>query len=130
MSQYDYMIGTTALNMVNLETLFAANRGTFTAHADPVDYAKIVQLGDGSQRGLGWLQTQWHFDYLSLTHYALLKAYCSGLSASVYIKTRKNDGTFGVYTARMLWPEQEPERGSSAIVLDINIKFIQLVEVV
>jgi hypothetical protein len=130
MSQYSYEIGTTALNMVNLETLFTSNRGIYTAHADPVDYSKIVQLGDGSKRGLGWLQTTWHFDYLSLAHYSLLKAYCPALAASVYIQTRKNDGTFAVYTARMLWPEQEPERGSSAIVLDINIRFIQLVEVV
>lgn len=127
MSQYDYQIGATAETMVNLETLFVSTRGIFTAHADPVDYSKPTRRGNGSVQGNGWLQTVWHFDYLSLTHYNLLKAYCTGLSADVFIKTRKNDGTFAVYTATMLWPEKEPERASSAVVQDITINFIKLV---
>lgn len=124
---YDYQIGTAPGNMVNLETLFASVRGIYTAKADPVDYSQPTRLGDGSLKGNGWLQTTWHFDYLSLANYNVLKGYCSGLSSQVYIRTRSNDGTFATYTATMLWPEKEPERGSSLVVMDISIKFIKLV---
>lgn len=126
-AQYDYQIGTALGTMTNLETIFASTRGIYTAKADPVDYSQPTRLGDGSLKGNGWLETTWHFDYLSLTNYNLLKAYCPALSSNVYIKTRNNAGTFAIYTATMLWPEKEPERGSSSIVMDISIKFIKLV---
>jgi hypothetical protein len=53
--------------------------------------------------------------------------YCSGLSAVVYINTRKNDGTYQVYKTTMIWPPEEPEYIGGKL-LDITVEFRALAE--
>ena len=61
-----------------------------SAGNSPIVYSKPVNLGDASVRGLGWLTTSWHWDFLSQAQYTQLKGLCSDLSAQVYIKTKNN----------------------------------------
>jgi hypothetical protein len=127
MPLYDYQLGSTFAGMQNIESILTPVRPgqNYAPKHDPVDYSQIVSLGNGEKRGSGWLRTAWHWNYLPLSRYTTLKTYCTGLSASVFIKTKKNDGTYQVYTATMLWPEKEPEPDAN-VVKDITIEFIKL----
>jgi hypothetical protein len=122
---YSYQIGTSYGTLANLETLatpVSAPRHTLLV------YSKPTPLSDGSVRALGWPTTTWHWDFLTQAQYTALRAYCSGLSAVVYINTKKNTAAYQTYRATMLWPEQEPEYTAGKL-LDITVKFVAMAEV-
>jgi hypothetical protein len=87
-----------------------------------MEYASVVTLGDGTTRNLGWLRQTWHWTMLSESMRNALYAYVG----SVYVYTRKNDGSFGYYTGTLVWPEKEPEHLANR-VLDLNIELRELV---
>lgn len=123
MPVYEYKIGTTALNMVNLESLTVP---LFAPKHKRIEYSKPTTTGDGQVKGLGWLTTAWHWDFMTQAQYTQLKTYCSGLSASVFINTKDNTGAYKTYAAIMLWPPVEPEHDAGRL-LDVNIQFRALV---
>jgi hypothetical protein len=125
-SVYEYKIGTTYEGMVNVEELTVP---VFAPKHDPIKFTSPVTLGDGQVRGLGWLTTRWHWDFITQAQYTQLKSFCTGLSASVFINTRDNTGAYKTYTAIMVWPAEEPERTNNK-VLDFNLEFRALVEYV
>lgn len=104
---HNYEIGTTYVGMENLGDLTVpvpAPKGDF------VDYSRRVDLGDGTVRGLGFAVGYWRWNNgLTRAQRDQLKAFCSGASASVYIRTRKNDSedAYSYYTAVMVWPQEE-----------------------
>ena len=124
-----YKIGTTALNMVDVETVIDSWGSMFYPRSENIDYPVQHQLGSGGARFAGNPYTAWNWDFLPVTdYYALLTAYCAGASAEVYITTRKNGNTFAVFTATMVRPEKEPERYTSTRLKEIRIEFRNLVE--
>lgn len=123
MPLYEYEIGTTYGGMANVESLttpLSAPRATAP------DYSQPIELASGGVRGGGWLTATWSWDVLTQDEYDQMRSFCSGKSASVYIKTRKDDYTYQVYTAEMVWPEQ-PQRVAGR-VLDFVLRFRQMVE--
>jgi len=102
-----YEIGTTYVGMKNLGSLTVpvpAPKGDF------VDYSRRVNLGDSTVRGLGYARGFWRWnDGLERTQRDQLKAFCSGASAAVFIRTRRNDNSdeYKYYTTVMIWPEEE-----------------------
>ena len=111
------------VRLANLETALGlpAPHGLFTAYSQPIG------LGNGLVRGAGWQTAEWQWGFISRAHRDLLRAYCPGASASVYIKTRTNDSAdaFAIYAAKMLWPQQEdPQAGRR---LEFSLKFQGLV---
>jgi len=109
-----YQIGTTAVNLVSLESL-----GVPIPKASPAKYSKYLDLGDGTVRGAGWLTAEWRFAYLSHAQRAALKAYCSGSSAAVYVQTLAEDGTYLKYSAVMVWPQ-----GINGMRADMLVDFV------
>jgi hypothetical protein len=116
-----YKIGTTAGNIAAIDTLFSSPRDC-EPHGDPIDYAESVELGDGTRRGMGWLRQNWHWDFLSESMRNSLFA----LMGPVYICTRMNSGSFGYFTAELVWPQTEPEHYANR-VLDLTIELRKLV---
>ena len=116
MSMPVYRIGTTSGNMVSLESL-----GIPLPKAAIVDYAEYITLGDGTNRGTGWLCCEWRWAHLTLTQLAALRAYCTGESAAVYIQTLTETGTYAVYTATMVWPVRKPPKVD--FVMDFAVEF-------
>lgn len=119
----DYRIGLTAGTMTTLATLGVTDPDPLPAH-----YAETIVLGDGTQRGAGWLQAEWRWQRLYLSELLALQAYCPGESASVYIKTLKRGGGFQAYTATMVWPQIEPAYRGDCYD-DFVIEFRELVAV-
>ena len=97
----EFKIGTTLGGMTALEDL-----------ATPMDlpqweyfpYSKLVLLGDGSTRGLGLPKILWVFPILEVAQISQLRTFCSDASASVYIRSKKQDGNYASFLATMIWP--------------------------
>lgn len=122
---YDFEIGTAIDNMVNVETLdggkMPAPRAPYRVYTEP------IELGSGAIRGAGYPSVVWRWGFLTQDQRDILRAYCTGASADVYIKTSGVDSAdaYAVYSAVMVWPEEEDRQASRRT--DFAIEFRKLV---
>lgn len=129
MADYQYAIGTSADNLQNLEDDLEIT----PPHPAPYkEWATTYEAGDGKTHGDGWPSVIWNWDILLATYIGILRTYCTGKSASVYIKTLNADlVTYGTYSAIMHWPVMPDDftyRPGRA-VLNFSIQFTHLEEV-
>lgn len=103
----DFEIGETLETMTNLEELVVP---LVPPKSQFIPYARVVNLGDGGKRGVGFPIAIWEFSLIGLEERNQLKEFCPGASADVYIRTKKNDDTYGDYSAKMIWPEGIEDR--------------------
>ena len=134
MTVYSYAIATFAAGtgaLANLETLTGLTRpphSIFTLY--PVEYTG----GDGRTVGDGQPTCTWTFDSLSQAQVNALRAFVlSGAtylqSASVYITTRKDDGTYSNFLAWLHWPRDfHTKRVLGGYYEGIEITFTNLVQ--
>lgn len=93
-------------------------------YIDPMEYSQPTILGNGTTKNLGWLQQNWHWEFMSDAQCVTLRAYIG----AVNILTRNNAGSFVEYTGVLVWPEREPEHRTGR-VLDVTVKIIKLTPV-
>lgn len=105
MSVASFEIGTTYAGRVNVETLSTSKKcmapaSTLLAYAESVTMASGVSVGRGSP------SVRWSWlGFLPADMFAALRVICPGASASVIIRTLKEDyTTYGYYSAIMTWP--------------------------
>jgi hypothetical protein len=98
----------TALVAGNVETIGAAvnlkaPHGIFKPAVDSIN------LGNGLARSIGRPVAAWSWGFLTQAQRNILRAFCTGKSARVYITTRVNDSSdvYVTYDAVMLWPDEE-----------------------
>lgn len=115
---YNYEIGTTTGTggtgaLANLQAL--PTPVSYPKHAYQ-PYSRMVDTGDGGQRGLGYPIVTWHWDasgsdYITRAQRDQLRTFCTTASAPVYIRTRINDDTdaYHYIQAQMIWPLEEPK---------------------
>lgn len=123
MALYSYEIGATGPGLVNVESLtvpLPAPKGIFQ------DYTEVIELGDGTVRGVGFPAAVWRWGFLTQAQRDQLRTFCTGASNEVYIKTRTNDSadSYGLYTAVMVWPTEEKDAQRR---LDFAVLFRHLV---
>ncbi len=117
----EFAIGTTLAGMQALSAMsIPAPQSTFRP------YSTDIRLGDGTMRGMGFPVATWHWGFLSAAQRDVLKAFCAGQSALVYLRTTKDNMVFDDYQAVMVWPTEE-ERAAGR-VLDFTLEFHRLVE--
>lgn len=124
MTQSLYALGL-AMTPTNIESLTVSvmpPKSTFSP------YASTVDLADGSKRGIGAPIATWHWDFLPQIMRDQLRAFCTGSSADVYIRTLTKDNamSFKYYFAKMFWPVTSEETAATRR-LDFTITFGQLV---
>jgi hypothetical protein len=129
MADYEYSIGTSPGALNNLED----DLGIPPPHPAPFrEWAATYEAGDGRTHGDGWPSVVWTWTILLAPYIGILRTYCSGKSATVYIKTLKADlTTYGTYSAIMHWPTMPDDftyRPGRA-VLDFSLQFTHLEEV-
>ena len=118
----DYKIGTTLLGMTALGSL-----------PEPVDDGPIIsdvlydrqKLGNGQYQEIGLGKCTWKWPLLTYAQLAQLRSFCSGASASVFIRTVPDKSapiTYANYSAVMVWPEKDPEM-KAGLVYDFVLTF-------
>ncbi len=115
-------IGSSLASMVYLSTFFGDLRDR-EPRVMPMQYSNFYSAGDGTRPGVGWFVQKWLFGRLTEHYWDHLKAF---KNTQVWVTTRKNDGTYGNYTAIAIFPDEEPEHWSGR-VLDAEITFKALV---
>lgn len=115
-------LGTTELNIQTMDAL-----GLLDPLTNFQEFSQSANRADGLASGLGWSLIAWRWGFMTLTDRAILKAYCTGKSAQVYIASPKNDGTTGTFRAVMIWPDTESINND--ITNDLQISFRVLEEI-
>ena len=97
--------------LVNVETICTDAQ---PPKGDYQPWSVSLPTGDGLARGLGRPLAQWRWnagaaDYISRVMRDALRAYCSGKSARVYIRTRTFESAdkFATFQAALIWPDKE-----------------------
>lgn len=120
---YSYEIGSTSTttNLAALTVPVVYPKSSYKP------FSQYISLGDGSVKGAGWVEATWHWDYITRTQRDQLKTFCSGASATVYIRTRTNGSTdaYAYLTGVLIWPEEEEK--DAHVRRDFDIKFVRLV---
>lgn len=114
----EFKIGTTSGNMAYLGNLTTPVPAPLAEHAN---WGETIDLESGGVLAGGSTPHIWKFGVLSQAQRDQLKAFCAGASATVFIRTKTNAGTYAVYQAIMYWPQNE--RRDSGWYLDTQIKF-------
>ncbi len=136
----ELMIGTFAGGVSGMVAISSLGQGAYSSAislgsftVDPVHRSKVIALGDGSQKEMGWLQAAWHINGLRAEQYTALIAYKSAHTTQLYIRTLKNDSSaFGNYLVLSHWPVK-PARGDptaveAGVVQDFEIIFTMMEE--
>ena len=118
---YPVQIGLTVGTMQTMSALSVED-----PQPTPTHYSQLLDLGDGSPRGMGWKRCYWRWAYIDVGDVQTLQTYCPGESATVYIKTVGRSAGMEVYQALMVWPQVEPAEVSN-IYEDFVIEFRKLI---
>lgn len=122
---FDFRISTVSSgSMVKLENL-----------ATPVDYPKSTYtpysdeapMVSGIVRGIGYPVATWTWGIITRAQRDMLRTFCPGKSAWVYIRTRTMDSSdsYANFYGVMVWPTQQEERDiERRINLSITFKFL------
>jgi len=114
---------------ISLTTSMTALSALTTPVPDPEQefspFSGEKDLGDATQRGLGFPMAVWHWKFLTSAQYAQLRTFCAGKSASIYIKTPNDANTFTKYTCVVIWPQRVKRDAGRAI--DVTLGFRLLV---
>lgn len=119
---YSYGLGTT-FPPTNVEDLsINPPKGRF------YEASVFNDKSDGHVAGHGSAYAVWEFGILTQTMINALRVICPGYSANVYIRTRRNDGSFEDYSAIMLWParDQMDKRNFGGRYIGLEFQFRQL----
>lgn len=121
---YLYAIGSTSTttNVEQLTTPLPPPKSTYHGGADEID------LGNGAVRLAGWVNVEWHWGFLTRSQRDQLRTFCTGASATVFIRTRTNDtaDSYAYLTGQMIWPSLAEERDAGRRI-DFTIRFRNLV---
>jgi hypothetical protein len=125
MALKDYEIGSTSstTNVEDLTTPLPPPRGLYNEYSAP------TELASGKVRGGGWTEATWTFDFLTSAQLAQLRTFCTGKSATVYIRTLDDSETYPNYvykTGVMVWPDGSLRKQNGKF-LDVVIRFRALV---
>ena len=124
MTQYLFEIGTTVstTNLESLSTKVIPPKSTFTP------YTSVQTMDDGHDVGIGAPTASWKWTELFQTHRDMLRKFCPGASATVFIRTYTKDNAMAPrrYQAVMHWPVMTEETDTGRR-MDFEIKFTDLV---
>lgn len=127
-NRYLFMIGTTMTggadpitNLEELTTPITPPKSTFS------QYASVVELADGSKRGVGAPVATWHWGFLSREMRDQLRHFCTEVSSVVYIRTytKDNAGAPKYFLCQMSWPVTGEETDATKAI-DFTVEFKQM----
>ena len=105
--------------MVNVETL-----GLEPPKSAFLPWLESVNLGNGRARGAGRPKALWTWGFTTRAQRDILRAFCTGKSAAVFIRTRKNDtaDAYVTYSGVLIWPDSEERDAGRRINFSIEFR--------
>lgn len=119
----DFQIGSTLGGILNLSALSTA---VTNPKAEFIEFSETAVLGNGRLFGVGFPQATWYYGFLPEAEYDMLRSFCPGASADVFIATLTNNNSYTIYSAVMSMPLTYQIRAGRYV--DVEIKFTQLVD--
>lgn len=98
---YEYKIGTTSGGLTLLNALTPP---VIWPRHDFSPYDENVLLASGKVRGMGLPKATWAWDFIPYTQWAVLYAYRTDVTTSLYIRTKNEVDSWVSYAADMIWP--------------------------
>lgn len=86
---------------------------------------EVIKPNGGSSL-VGWIQCTWHWGFITKAEIDILKTFCPGKSAPVYLRTLDDDDDWVNYFGQMNWPGKITYQNQKAV--DFTIIFRALVE--
>lgn len=112
-----YAIGTTTGNMQTFDIL-----GVIAPFQEPfVPFTVEIAAADSLVYGHGWSRTKMHWGFISQEQRNTLKTFCTGKSASVYIRVKDDSWQWVYCQATMIWQEENPP--DNGYILDFSVLF-------
>lgn len=101
MSAYEYKIGST---LGGIQLLNALNPPVIWPRHDFTPYAEQRVLGNGKMRAVGLPKANWYWDFIYAAQWDVLYAYRTGVTTSLFIRTKDENDDWKTYAADMVWP--------------------------
>lgn len=102
-----------------LSELFTPTGDSFDPDWSFQDFAGSQELNDGTVKGQGYPVAKWRFNHISNANRAVLRTFCPGLSARVYIETKTNErdsvygsDEWGVFSCVMRWTDTDEDKAA------------------
>lgn len=119
---HEFKIGTIAAGLGAMTLLNALSTPVPEPQASYQLYQSYLTLGDLSKRGIGYPSAEWRFPRLTSAQRAKLRTFCTNASTTVYIRTIDDAGSYGNYSASMVWPEKDSAM-VGGMYMDVIIRF-------
>lgn len=95
--------------------------GLMTPYQDAyVPYSVEVEGADALVSGHGWATTALRWGFISQADRDLLKSFCPGKSAIVYVRLRNDDWDWCICKVVMIWQAENPP--ITGTILDFSVK--------
>lgn len=117
-----------------LDQLIGLADVSYDPDAGFIPQGEVVEALSGKSVARGFATVSWHWNVLTLQQRAILKEFCPGASAEVYIETTTNeidlydDPIFIQALAIMHWPTGDEDIQGDKI-LGLEVTFTHLIEV-
>lgn len=117
-----YSIGTSIATLKTFDIL-----GVITPFQDAYKPFSVgVKAADLRTYGHGLAATALHWGFIDADQRDILKGYCPGLSADLYMVLRDEDWNWDYCHVTLLWPEEEPPPSNDFVIgLSINILVVE-----
>lgn len=116
-----FEIGTSIAGMQTLDILGITP--PFQAPYNP--YTVEVDAADARVYGHGFSSTAWLWGFVSQAERDLLKSYCPGKSAVVYIRTHDADWEWVYCQAIMVWQPESPPNNGFIVEFSLAFRILQ-----
>jgi hypothetical protein len=120
----EFKIGTTLGGMTLLSALATPVEWPKSTY---MPYADVQTLISGLVRGVGFPIATWSWEVITRPQRDMLRTFCPGSSANVYIHTKTMDfsDSYDDFAAVMIWPTLEEEHDSQRrINFKIDFRFL------
>jgi hypothetical protein len=89
-------------------------------------YSEQVINQSGAALGVGWASATWTWDYMTAAQFAALRAIITTASATCWIRTMLDTGSYGYYTGIVNFPPP-PYQQRAGRTQQIELRFVNLV---
>jgi hypothetical protein len=91
-------------------------------------FQTVEKMSEGSGVGTGFPSAKWTWPVLTVAQRDMLKTFCTGASATIYIRTRTTESAnaFAAFRCKVFWPYPENNPNSIRYRNEFTLNFTEL----